>query len=134
MKTITRKSNFRFLLSGLIAVAILILRGENSQLPQFLSYLITLFLTVVIEINIFMYFKINGKMLLMLIVFTNVMTNMLLHIGLGFFNHVIALEIAVVMIELLIYLIAFPCSKRTTVIYTLSANIMTYLTGVYLFM
>lgn len=98
------------------------------------SYLTTLFLTVAVEVNVFLYFRIRGKMLILLIVLSNVMTNLLLHIGLSVFHHVILLEILVVLAEILIYQAVFYCSIRKTVIYAVSANLLSYMIGVYLFM
>lgn len=124
-------------------------RASYDYLGKTLSVLLRLILTLLIEISIAVDFGIKGKKSLLVLIATNVITQIYLNarigiveyesgLGLGFFLLYIVLEIEIIIIEAIVYSIALKRTNEKTItsgeaaMYSLLANNASLFAGVIL--
>lgn len=111
------------------------------------TFFIRLFVTVIIEAAVALMFKISGKKSMIVIVVTNIITQVLLNValaaekysngkGLGLLAVFVSLELAIIVVEAIVYSIALKSTNPTRVstgraiAYSLVANLFTALLGI----
>lgn len=111
------------------------------------TFFIRLFVAVIIEASVALMFKISGKKSMIVIVVTNIITQVLLNValaaekysngkGLGLLSVFVSLELAIIVVEAIVYSIALKSTNPTRVstgraiAYSLVANLFTALLGI----
>ena len=123
----------------------LIVKEDAHLTPYLLSFVIRMILTVLIELLIAWIFGYRTKKEKKIIVITNIITQCLLNgimLSIDYYSGLLVwlfifpvLELGVFVIELLVYLFLFKEHKKLkTFFYTLIANGLTFLLGIYLAM
>jgi hypothetical protein len=121
---------------------------ENYSIPPFLAFAFRVFLTIIIELLVAYLLKLRGKKVYALIAITNLVTQVLLNIGLNMyyveeinFDFVAAyfiLEFLVFVVEAIIYAIFLSRLSKTSIskikstAYALIANVSSFVVGLIL--
>ena len=130
--------------SNLTAEADIVLSRSYNFQNEIISLIIRILLTIAVEIGIALLFGLRGNTVFRFIVLTNIVTQIALNLTLNlisfymgtlaFVAFYILLEIAVFIIETILYLVLLKsqASKQRLILYSLSSNIFSFALGVVL--